>query len=47
VVAGLAFTSAIGPVAVFVFGAAVVAEITRGFWRTGPVVRHAVREATR
>ena len=47
VVAGLAFTSAIDPLAVLIFGSAAVAEITRGFWRTGPVVRHAVREATR
>ena len=47
VIAGLAFTSAIDPLAVLVFGSAAVAEITRGFWRTGPVVRHAVREATR
>jgi hypothetical protein len=47
VIAGLAFTSAIDPLAVFVFGSAAAAEITRGWWRTGPVVRRAVREATR
>ena len=47
VVAGLAFTSAIDPLAVLIFGTAAVAEVTRGFWRTGPVVRQAVREATR
>ena len=35
VIAGLAFTSAIDPLAVFVFGSAAAAEITRGWWRTG------------
>jgi glycosyltransferase involved in cell wall biosynthesis len=46
-IAGFAFTSAIDPLAGLVFGSAAVAEITRGWWRTGPVVRRAVREATR
>jgi hypothetical protein len=47
VIAGLAFTSAVDPLAVLLFASLATAEISRGFWRTGPVVRRAVREATR
>jgi hypothetical protein len=46
VIAGLAFTSAIDPLAVLFFSCAAAAEIGRGVWRTGPVVRRAVREVT-
>jgi len=47
VVAGLAFAAAIDPLAAFSFCCIAGAETGRGWWRTGPLVRHVVQEAMR
>lgn len=47
VLAGLGFAAAIDPLVVAGFGCLAAAETGRGLWRTGPLIRRVMQEATR